>query len=389
MFFLDLPYVSKFLQETLKESKIPVVATEELANLKLIDGLNLISEKETLETLREKRDTPLYCTSENSIRWIVKNLPKSPLLEKISVFKDKLRFRKLISPLYPDFYFKEIKYEDFNKISYEDFPKEFILKPTVGFMSAGVYRISTKSDFESALKAIKTDIKTFEGLYPSEVLDMDSFIVEEVIEGEEYAVDVYFDSQGEPVILNILKHMFKDDEDVGDRVYLTSKTLIKENLEEFKLFLSDIAKLADIKNLALHVELRKTEKAELLPIEMNPMRFGGWCTTADITYMAYGFNPYLYYYQGKKPNWDDILKSRGDEMYSIVVLDNSTGISTKDVDFFDYEKLLSRFKNPMELRKIDFKTYPVFGFLFVKTEQKDIKELEDILSSDLREFITL
>ncbi|MCP3675252.1 MAG: ATP-grasp domain-containing protein [Gammaproteobacteria bacterium] len=32
-----------------------------------------------------------------------------------------------------------------------------------------------------------------------------------------------------------------------------------------------------------HDELRGDDKGTILPIEVNPMRFGGWCTSADIT----------------------------------------------------------------------------------------------------------
>ncbi len=389
MFFLDLPYVSRLLQDTLKKDNIPVAGTKAINVLDLIDGLNIVSEKNSIEILKQNPQIPLYCTSENSIGWISENFSFTDLPQKINLFKDKLKFRNLIKPLFPDFYFKAVGYGELDTLKYEDLPREFIIKPTVGFMSAGVHMVANKTEFQNAIKSIKTDLKELNGLYPSEVLSAEDFIIEEIIYGDEYAVDVYFNSSGEAIILNILKHMFFDDADVGDRVYTTSKDIIKENIDEFKNFLNKIGKLADIKNFPLHVELRKTEKGKLLPIEMNPMRFGGWCTTADIAYIAYGFNPYLYYYNQKEPNWRNILKDMGNELYSIVVLDNSTGMSTKDIDFFDYKKLLSKFKNPLELRKIDFHTYPVFGFLFVKTEKEDIKELEGILASDLREFIKI
>ncbi len=148
-----------------------------------------------------------------------------------------------------------------------------------------------------------------------------------------------------------------------------------------------IGTLAKIKNFPLHVELRRNKDGVLLPIEINPMRFGGWCTTADLTYRAYGFNPYLYYYNQKKPDWEEILTDKKDELYSIVVLDNSTGISTNRIKSFDYEKLLSKFEEVLEFRMIDFHKYPVFGFLFTKTKKENIEELHYMLSSDLKEFI--
>jgi hypothetical protein len=42
------------------------------------------------------------------------------------------------------------------------------------------------------------------GIYPEQVLDTRSFLIEEYIEGDEFALDAYFDGDGNPVILNIL-----------------------------------------------------------------------------------------------------------------------------------------------------------------------------------------
>jgi hypothetical protein len=127
----------------------------------------------------------------------------------------------------------------------------------------------------------------------------------------------------------------------------------------------------------------------LLPIEVNPMRFGGWCTTADMTYLAYGFNPYEAYYHERKPDWKRILRDKTDQLFSIIVLDNSTGFSEKTITGFHYDKLLARFEKPLELRKINYKQHSVFGFLFTETSFDHRDELDYILNSDLREFVTV
>ena len=49
--------------------------------------------------------------------------------------------------------------------------------------------------------------------------------------------------------------------------------------------------------------------------------------------------------------------------------------------------MLESFEKPMELRKIDFTKYPVFGFLFAETREDNFVELKRILDSDLTEFI--
>jgi ATP-grasp domain len=388
MFFLDKPYVSDFLKSTLKENFIPVVGTKIIKELDLPDGMNIISEEEAIELVKKSNDLSIYCTSENSIGWISKNLDFCQVPKGIELFKDKVKFRKLIKPLFPDFYFKAINFNDFDHINYEVLPSEFIIKPSIGFMSVGVHRVTCKKDWERTKVSIKEEVKQSLGLYPLEVINVKEFIIEECIDGDEYAVDVYFNALGEPVILNILEHIFFSDSDVGDRIYSTSKEIIEKNLQEFTSFMQDIGELANIQNFPLHVELRRDKNGILLPIEVNPMRFGGWCTTADVACKAYDFNPYLYYYNQKKPDWNKILANKKDELYSIVILDNSTGVSTNKVKSFDYEKLLSKFEEPLELREIDFYKYPVFGVLFTKTKKENMKELQYILSSDLKEFIT-
>ena len=195
--------------------------------------------------------------------------------------------------------------------------------------------------------------------------------------------------QAYPVILNIHKHIFSSHEDVSDRVYISSKEIIESNIDQFYVFLKEIGILSGVKNFPVHAEIRRDHNGSVLPIEINPMRFGGWCSTADSTHLAYGFNPYVLYFSQKRPEWKEILKDKEGKLYSIIVLDNSTGIEGTQIASFDYDLLLSNFEKPLELRKIDFEEYPVFGFLFTETKEENLFELEKILKSDLKEFITM
>lgn len=117
------------------------------------------------------------------------------------------------------------------------------------------------------------------------------------------------------------------------------------------------------------------------------MRFGGWCTTADMTYFAYDFNPYLYFLRGKRPNWPAILKDKAGKLYSIIILDNSTGLEAKQIAAFDYERILATLEKPLELRPIDYHQFLVFGFVFAETRAENFAELRAILKSNLSEFV--
>lgn len=373
---------------TVRDNAIPVVGTDIAKKLGLYSGTKVISEDRAIEIARESDNLIVYTTSENSIGWITKHLAFINLPEKIALFKDKLKFRELIKSIFPNFYFKKVRVEDLKKVLFNEMPLPFIIKPTVGFMSMGVYKVSNLEEWTNTIDSIIAEIDQIKDLYPTEVLDTSSFIIEQCINGEEFAVDAYYNSIGKPVILSILKHTFSSETDVSDRVYISSKKIIESNLEEFTAFVGKIGNLAGVKNFPVHIELRRDKDGALLPIEVNPMRFGGWCTTADISFWAYGFNPYLYYYSQKKPNWPEVLKGKEGKLFSIIVLDNSTGIDVDEITSFNYEKLLSNFEKPIELRKIDYKKYPVFGFLFAETRENNFVELKNILDSDLNEFIS-
>jgi len=118
---------------------------------------------------------------------------------------------------------------------------------------------------------------------------------------------------------------------------------------------------------------------------VNLVKFGFF----RVDYLAYGFNPCVFYFSQNRPDWTKILKNKEGKIYSIIVLDNSTGIEENQITAFDYDLLLSKFEKPLELRKIDYKEYPIFGFLFTETKEENFFEIERILKSDLTEFITL
>jgi len=387
--FVDNPYVSDFLRATIEENGLPVVKTKIAEELGFQDGPNLIEEVDAVHKALSADQIRIYTSSENSIGWIAEHLSSTGLQEKIDLFKNKVRFRNLTKPMYPDFYFREVRRDDLTTLDVNTLPLPCIIKPAVGFFSLGVYKVTNAGEWEQTVQTIEAELLGAKNLYPTEVLNTESFIIEQCIEGEEFAIDAYYDADGEPVILNILKHLFSSGEDVSDRVYISSKEIIVQNIDRISDFLRQIGKLAGVTSFPVHVEVRREASGRLLPIEINPMRFGGWCTTADMTALAYGFNPYIYFFSHKKPNWAEILSDKGGKLYSIIVLNNASGIKADRIRRFDYDLLLSGFETPLELRQVNFRKYPLFGFLFTETREENVSELDTILKSDLKEFITV
>lgn len=387
MILIDNPYISDFLIKTIKENNFEIIATKEAESLINDDSLNWISENDAKKKLLISPNPLIYTNSENSLTWILNNLKETKLPNQIRLFKDKLKFRELTKSMFPDFLFRKIKIEDIQTLDIDKLKLPFVIKPSLGFFSIGVHIIRNKANWYAAQKQLNYD--NLKSIYPKEVMDASTFIIEEYIAGEEFAIDAYFNTDGEVVILNILHHMFSSSTDVSDRVYATSQSIISKYKKSVEEFLKIIGEKADLKNFPLHIEVRIDKKGVIKPIEINPQRFGGWCTTGDLSWYSFKFNSYQYFIQNKKPNWDEIFKTMKDKIYSIILLNNNSGFIPSEISHFDFEMLKQDLENILVVRKLDFNKYPAFGILFTETSEGNERELKEILNSDLSKYIRI
>lgn len=386
MFILEKPFVSDFLKNTLQETNA-VVLDNRVANESDKDArLKLTPEAEFIEICNNNPEHPLYSNSENAIDWIDNNLKGSGLPEKIRLFKDKGAFRYLTRDLYPDFFYRTVTLADLDQIDSSELPFPCIIKPSVGFFSLGVHMVEKQENWTSTVATIENEVEHIRTMYPAKVLELDEFIIEQCIEGEEFAVDAYFDSQGNPVIINILGHLFASADDVSDRCYITSTGIINEHREEFQELLSEIGRRAALRNFPVHIELRKDGHGNIGVIEVNPMRFAGWCVT-DLAYYAYGINPYRYYMEGLKPDWDEIGKCCEGKVYAMIIGDVDSSVDRSRIKSADYESFAANFSKPLEIREIDYKEYPVFAFVFAEVDEDNMDELEKMLHGDFLEYL--
>ncbi len=381
MIFLDRPYVSDFLLNSLSRSGRAVLRTaftEELAR-KTARPLLLVNDAEAEERCRSGER--LYSNSENALDWMLAHLGDLPLAQSIRIMKDKAALRRILGQLDPGFFFREIPAAELPSTDISAWPCPFILKPSVGFLSMGVHTITNAEDWKRALEPVTRDA----GLnhFPDSVVNQSCFIAEQYITGDEYAVDLYFDEQGAPVILNIFQHRFASFEDVSDRLYVTGEAVIRANLPRFTEWFSKANALIGARNFPAHAELR-VDGEHIRPIEFNPMRFAGLCTT-DMAAFAFGLNTVETWLNGSRPDFDTLLAGREGKTCSMIILDKPRGLPENAV--FDYKKLVSSFQHILELRKIDVPELPLFGIIFAETDERHRNELDRILKSDLTEFL--
>ena len=380
MVILEKPYISNLTLEYLRNNNVPVLNNDFARECAKSYPLNLITSSEMKEEYKTK--DKIYTSSENALDWMYDNLSEYQIVDKINILKDKAKFRELLSPMYPDFYYKEVTEEALEKIDFKTLKLPFVLKPCVGFLSLGVYTIYNKKELEEANLDIKHNNENYKDKFPSSVIDNSKFIIEQYINGTEYAIDAYYNDKGKPVILNIFTHRFSSPTDVSDRVYYTSKDIIETFKDRFELFLARANENFQLKNIPMHVEVR-VDGDIICPIEFNPMRFAGLSST-DVAYYAYGIRTIEYFLKNKEPDFAEILKGKEDKLYSLILLDKpDKSISCSK---FNYDKLYDYFENILEIRKVNNSSIDVFGFIFTETRKENEKELDYILSSDLYEF---
>lgn len=372
MFIIDEPYVSGLALKTLATMRAPVFRNAFAASFKDV-ALNLVDEIEP--------GGKIYSNSENAIALVLERLPDSPFTAQVKACKDKYEFRRRLQAVYPDFRFQRLAPEDFDAAT--DLPERFVIKPAVGFLSMGVHKVESQDDWEKTKASLRAEIKDFRRNFPESVLSPSAFIVEELIEGEEFAVDVYFDGAGRPVILNIFRHPFAGKDDVSDRLYVTSKAIIERNLDAFAAALANIGQALYLKDFPAHIEVIRENSGSVVPVEINPMRFAGWCTT-DLAYFAYGIDVYKYFHYGLKPDWKAILKDKGNETYYFALAETPPDIDKARIDF-DHEAFKRNFSHILDYRPIDYRTKPLFAIVFGRLNTQD--EIAGILGLKTKDFI--
>jgi hypothetical protein len=388
MFFIDYPYVSSYLAGQLESRGYPVADTPEARQLLSDYRINFISLSAVEALLKENPYHPVYTNSENALRYISGWESWFPAARSAARCKDKAAFRDHIRSFYPDYFYTKMSVRELESADPDSLVYPCIIKPTLGFFSLSVHHAEEAGQWLTVVQKVKEQANKINHAYPNSVVDTEYYIVEQRIEGEEYAVDAYYDIDGKPVILGIYHHLFSSGTDVSDRVYTTSVSMRKEVYQTVYETLELINSDKSFRVFPMHAELRISEIHGCIPIEVNPMRFGGWCTTADLNGYAQAFGQYNAYLEQAHP---DILHDPdgSDDRYSVVVLDNSTGYPSEEIAEFNFEKMRERLDGILEFRPVDHHLYNIFGFLFVRTPKKDVDQLTGILTDNLRDFISV
>lgn len=374
MIILQKPFVSDCLVRFLNQSRVPVLRNEVSA---AYPQLNLVDDEQGRQIFA--REGKIYTMSENALEWIYQNLGDHPLTAKIALLKDKHRFREICRTMYPDYFFRQVAAEDLAKVDPAQLPLPVVVKPSVGFLSAGVYAVFDADDWRRAVADIGQRFATEAARFPRSVIGAGQFLLEEFIKGEEYAVDVYFTSDGRPVVVNIFHHPFSSGYDVSDRLYMTSKAIFDRYLPRFQAYLEELNRTLELRDMTIHIEMRDDGR-RIIPIEINPMRFTGLCLNELFTYID-GRHPVEVFLEGGAMDYEAMWRGKEESVFSFSILERLPDGRRVDVD-----AVASRLSDVLEVRRPGNPDLPVEAFLFLRTEPARRDELDWLLRLDLDEF---
>lgn len=380
MVIIDEPYASDVLIKWLAESKEPVLDNAFAKKISETHKLNLISDTEAIK--RVNAGESVYTNSENALAWLLENTENENRNRSIELFKDKAAMRRKLASLSPEFFYQELTKDELADFSVADIKLPVVLKPAVGFCSMGVYVIENASDWDAALEDIAKSETIWNERYPQSVVDGENYLLEGYLDGQEYAIDMYYDRDGKANILNILRHDFASADDTSDRLYITNHDIVDDTYDKFMDWLDSVNKVIGARDFPVHVEIRMKDD-DIIPIEFNPLRFAGLGGT-DISYHGLGFRTYEAYLKETPIDLKKLYAKHPDDTYSMSLLNPSVNADLSRP--FDHDSLASRFSNLIGFCKFDANVTGSFGFLFLKTDRSSADELDFILHSDLLEF---
>ena len=389
MVILDEPYASGPLLDWLAESQQPVLgnAFARRVSTRLTEAgrpaLNLVDETETVRRL--EAGERVYTNSENALAWILDHVDNPTLTNAIQLFKDKALMREKLAPLNPGLFYATVNRQELEAINVDDLPLPVVLKPSVGFCSMGVYVIEERDDWAEAVADIARHEDEWHARYPESVVGSDIFVIEGYITGTEYALDAYFDEQGQAHILNILRHDFADAEDTSDRMYLTDQAIVDEMAPRFTQWLNQVNEVVGACSIPVHVEVR-VDGDVIAPIEFNVLRFAGLGGT-DVAYYGVGLRTYQAFLEDQKVDLTQLYAQHPGKVYSMSLLNPAPQADLSRP--FDSEALRQKFSHVLAYMPFDPNAVGSYGFLFLETDDNDAgaEERDWLLRSDLMEFV--
>lgn len=347
-----------------------------LETLPETDGMKLVKDTDIqADTFQFSTEDKICITSEASLDIVKNELTDSAKKRAIDYLKDKHKFREILREIYPEYQFRKIKFEEIEHLTIY---KKTVLKPLKGCFGTAVKIIDEHTDVKQIAQQVKQEVSKNASVLSESVLSHDDFILEDYIAGDEYAIDMFFDENGEPNIVNIYYHPMPEIDSYLHMIYYTSKAVFDKIYDHAITFFKKLNNILQVKNMVLHSEFKFNET--LFPIEINAMRYGGM-GLGNLVYHAVGVNPYAHFINGVSPDWKTIWEKNDESIFAFFIAYNGTNVNIHTQEP-DIEKLKNQFTEILCEQIFDYKTQLAFGIFCIKESSENIQQLLKIDFND-------
>lgn len=367
-------------------SKIYLVKSEQseagtIETLPKFEPIQLIEDKsKALKSIFDKNEK-VAIISESSIANVLSGLEENnPKRRAIEIFKDKFLFRKLVKD--ESFNIKKVACRDISKLQVEN---KSVLKPLKGCFGTAVKIVDKHTDFKEFENEIQKELKKNGSLFSENVLTSSEFIIEDFIEGEEYAVDMFYNNEGRPCIVNIYHHPLPKHEQYLHMVYYSSKNTFDKIYSLAKSFFEQLNQEISVSDFPMHCEFKLTDN-KLIPIEINPMRFGGM-GLGNLAYHSFGINPYQYFLESREPDWTEVFKNWDDDLRFVYFIAYNSFSKDKKTNYPKIQKLRDEFTDIKFEQLFDYQKQLAFGVFCLQENQENLERLLQIDFDDFFEPI--
>jgi len=330
--------------------------------------------------MRIKKGDKVIIATETVLDEALNKLEDDGKKEMVSRLKNKVTCRQMLAAIFPDFFFQEIPVRDLPNIELAPGEKYFV-KPIKGYWGSAAFPVDAQTDRVELMHEIEAQLSKRTDIFSEQVVAKDRLIVEEFLEGEEYAVDMFFDESGQPVITNICHHPLPKKLDYLHVVYYTSYEVYRNLYPKFIEFFNALNQSLQARSLPIHGEF-KLHKGKLTPIELNPLRFGS-DGFADLSFHAFGFNPFLYFAENRSPDWEALWKGREKKIFAFYLGYNGSDLDTGHFrpDLRNFRRLFSHILSDTAMNYQD-----TLAFAVMYIEEDSLERIHELLGVEFNEY---
>jgi ATP-grasp domain len=361
-----------------------------LESLPATAPIEIIDSDDLVQTdLRFSKHDKVCIGSEAAIENVIARIDDSVRVKAIELLKNKYAFRQILADIYPNFQYQLIQSHQIQDLQ---ITQKSVIKPVKGVFGTAVRIIDRDTDLTKLASELQTELTKNTDLFSPSVLSTTDFIVESYIEGEEYAVDMFYNSVGSACIVNIYHHPLPKNLAYLHVIYYSSQAVFDRIYAKAKQFFTELNRILNVTNLPIHGEFKfdgvggaSLKENRLMPIELNALRFGGM-GLGNLAFHGLGVDPYACFAKDIEPDWQQIWQDKQTDIFAFFIAYNGANINVEKYKP-DREKLKRQFTEILLERDFEYQNQLAFGIYILKETKQNLSRLLQIEFDDFFELI--